>query len=1006
MIYVFGAYELDTGRRQLRRQGQVLHIQPQVFDLLVYLVQHHDRCVSKQELHEQVWHGRFVSETALTYCVTQARKAVGDTRSTQHVIETVYGHGYRFSAPVEVQRSCAAMPTAAPDDAPRVPDHDIQSAMARRLLPLVGRDQELGLLLDRWEQAHDSVGQVVLLCGDAGMGKSRLVRSLVERLEGTEHTCLTLSGSPAAQHSPLYPVAACLQRRVGIPHEAAPQQTLGRLETEVIQAGLCLEEAVPLLAALLAAPLAGRYTLPALPASRQQHHTLDILLRWLLAQTVPQVTLLVAEDLHWMDASTLELFRLLLDQVPTRRLLMLLTCRPAFQPAWPMRSYMTRLTLTRLSTRHVHTLIARLAGEKTLPQEVVRQIVAKADGVPLFVEELTKMVLESGLLQERAGQYVLQGSLAALAMPATLSGSLLARLEPLGAVKQVAQHAAVIGREFTYALLRDLVPMDEATLQQALAQLVEAELVYQHGLPPHATYRFKHILIQDAVYATLPVDQRQQAHQRLAQLLVEHVPNLEQTRPDLLAQHYTQAGLLREAIAAWQQAAQYAMQRSAYPETIALLTTAIEVLQRLPETPERQQDDIALHLMLGKARVATQGYAAPEVGQAFWRAHTLCQQNGQTSQSFPALAGLWNYAVVRAELQTARGLAAQCVQLAHHLDTASRCEAQLLCGITAFFQGEFLAARAHFDDFIRGYVPQPQRAHTPSRPEVVGLSLAALTAWSLGYPEQAQHLSAQALQRAQGVLHPFSLAYAHVFATWLYEMLADAQTMQAHAQAARTLASEHGFPLWEAMSTVQLGTALSRQGPAASGLRHIRQGLAAFHTTGAKVLRPMLLGLLADTLGRAHQPEEGLSVLTTALEAADQHHERVWSAELHRLYGELVLLTAVPGHAAQAEASFQQALRLAQQQQAKSLELRAAMSLSRLWQQQGRGDAAQQCLADVYAWFTEGFDTADLRAARGLLTTLQARHTTDGSDISSTAVDDPSLRHWLEETLTAVEVAG
>src|SRR5215471_10250319 len=454
------------------------------------------------------------------------------------------------------------------------------------LTPLVGREHEVGLLRERWTQSRDGLGQVVLLSGEAGIGKSRLVRVLTEHVADEGALWLTLRCSPYHTNSALYPVIEHLQRFLQWHRHETPAARLARLEQALQTVGLPLAEVVPLLAALLSLPVPEQYPPLALSPQRQKQKTLEALVAWLLAETARQPVLAVWEDLHWADPSTLELLELLLDHVPTARLLLVLTARPEFRPSWEPRSSVTHLTLTRMTRSQSEAMVLRVTGGKPLPVPVLAQIVAKTDGIPLFVEELVKTTIESGLVHEDADHYGLTGPLPPLAIPATLQDALMARLDRLAVVKGVAQLGAVAGREFAYELLRAVSPLDEATLQQGLRQLVEAELLYQRGMPLQATYTFKHALIQDAAYQSLLRSTRQQYHQRIAQVLEEQFPETTDTQPELLAHHYTEAGLTEQAIPYWQRAGQLASDRSAPLEAISHFRTGIELLKTLPETPE------------------------------------------------------------------------------------------------------------------------------------------------------------------------------------------------------------------------------------------------------------------------------------------------------------------------------------------------------------------------------------------------------------------------------------
>ena len=829
------------------------------------------------------------------------------------------------------------------------------------LTPLVGREHEVGLLRERWAQSRDGLGQVVLLSGEAGIGKSRLVRVLTERVADEGAPWLTLRCSPYHTNSAFYPVIEHLQRLLQWHRDATPAARLATLEQALQTVGLPLAEVVPLLATLLSLPVPEQYPPLALSPQRQKQKTQEALVAWLLAETVRQPVLAVWEDLHWADPSTLELLELLLDHVPTARLLLVLTARPEFRPPWAPRSYVTQLTLTRLPRHQIEEMVLRVTGGKPLPAEVLAQVVAKTDGIPLFVEELVKTILEAGLVQEAADRYVLTGPLPPLAIPATLQDALMARLDRLAVVKDVAQLGAVLGREFAYELLRAVAPLDEATLQQALAQLVEAELLYQRGMPPQATYVFKHALIQDTAYQSLLKSTRQQYHQRIAQVLEQQFPETVETQPELLAQHYTEAGLIAQAIPYWQRAGQRAIERSANLEAISHLTKGLELLNTLPDTPEHRQQELDVQTTLGLALSATKGLAAPEVAAAYHRARALCQKVGETPQLFLVLRGLVPFYVGRGELQTARELGEQMLSLAQRgHDPARLADAHIMLGNALFFLGEFGAARTHMEQGI---------SNTTHR-EIIRLSRLAQILWHLGYPDQALQRSQEALTLARERAQPDRwLAVALIYAAHLHGSRREGHIAYEQAEAALVLSREQGFAFRLAEATMVRGWALIEQGQGESGIAQIRQGIAAERATGGRLAGH--LALLAKACWNLGQREEGLRVVAEALAIGNSNGEGRWTAELYRLQGEL-LLTLASEHHAEVETCFQQALDAARRQQAKSWELRAAMSLARLWQRQGKRNAAYELLAEVYGWFTEGFDTADLQEAKALLDELRS----------------------------------
>jgi predicted ATPase len=755
--------------------------------------------------------------------------------------------------------------------------------------------------------------------------------------------------------------------------EESPQQKLSKLEGLVVQYGLPQAEAVPLLAALLSLPLPDEYTPLPLSPEQQRQHTLHALLTILLRIAARQPVLFVMEDLHWVDPSTLELLSLLVDQGPTARILALWTFRPDFRPPWTGRAHLTQMTLPRLPRRQAAEMTARVAHGRALPAEVVAQVVAKTDGVPLFVEELTKMVLESGLLQAQEERYALTGPLPPLAIPTTLHDSLMARLDRLATVKSLAQLGATLGREFSYALLQAISPWDEGTLQQGLQQLVAAELLYQQGLPPQATYRFKHALIQEAAYQSLLKSTRQQYHQRIAQVLEGQFPALVETQPELVAQHYTAAGCTEQAVVYWQRAGQHASDRLAYLEAISHFTTGIELLQTLPETPERTQQSLRLHIALGAALQVTKGNAAPEVEQVYAQARILCQQVGETPELVPILLGLWRYSIFRPQLHTAREIGDTLLRLAQQAhDPTLAVLAHYTLGGTWLRLGALSAARQHLEDVIAHYTPDQRNALVFRMGQDPGVACRAFVSWNLwllGYPAQALARVHEALAWAHELSHPFSLAWAQCMAAWVAQFRRDVPAVHKQAAAAVALSTEQGFPHYAALGTILQGWALAVQGQGERGLVQVRQGMAVYRATGAGAHVPYFCTLLADVAAHLGHPEDGLQALAEAHTLIEQLEDRWWEAEVCRLRG--VLLLRQPGTPqAEAEAWLQRALDVARHQEAKSLELRAATSLARLWQQQGKRAEAYDLLAPVYDWFTEGFDTADLQEAKALLDAL------------------------------------
>jgi class 3 adenylate cyclase/predicted ATPase len=856
-------------------------------------------------------------------------------------------------------------------------------AVTRGLTPLVGRDEEVALLHRRWEQAKAGQGQVVLLSGEPGIGKSRLVQVLQEHVGATPHTRIAWRGLPYHQQSALYPVIAELSHRLRWHPDISPAARLRTLETTLAAAGLALAEAVPLLAALLSLPLPAAYPPLTLTPQRQRQRTFETLLAWLHADARRQPVLLIVEDLHWLDPSTLELLSLLIDQSAARRLCLVLTARPEFRPPWPMEAHLSVLTLRRLAPAQSAGVTTHVAGGKALPPVVLQEVVRMTDGVPLFVEELTKTLLETGLLEEHADHYTLHSPLPALAIPATLHDALLARLDRLAAAKGVAQLGATLGRTFAYDLLHAVSPWDEMVLQHGLRQLEEAELVSQRGVPPQATYTFKHALIQETAYQSLLKRTRQQYHQHIAQVLAEQFSETAEMQPELVAHHYTEAGLSGQAVGYWQRAGERAIAHSAHCEAIAHLTQGIAALDSLPPTRERLQQELALQTTLGSALVALRGYGAWEVQGVYTRAYELCQQVAETPQLLPVLWGLWAFYHARAEFQTAREVGKQLASLARGTQDQSFLQlAHAGLGQTFLRLGELTTARTSLEqamtlDDCQQYTPVSAHVHLFGGPPHIhsqslrgrSRSLLAQVLWHLGYPDQALEQAHQTVALAAELALPFSLVVNLNYTAVVHLLRREPRAVQERARAALDLSTEHGFSAWAAYATTLQGWALAEEGRATEGINQTRQGLAAWAAAGQLAGQPFLLALLAEMLEKMGETQEGLSTVAAALEVVYKTGERHWEVELYRLKGKF-LLAQSPAQRAEAEACFLQALDVARGQQAKALELRAAMALSQLWQQQGKRTEAHALLAPVYVWFTEGFDTADLQEAKALLDTL------------------------------------
>jgi predicted ATPase/class 3 adenylate cyclase len=850
-----------------------------------------------------------------------------------------------------------------------------EQAVASGLTPFVSRETEVALLLQRWQQARDGAGQVIMLSGEAGIGKTRLIRALKERTAGEPITELAARCSPYYQDSALYPLIALLERSLQFQRDETAETKIATLERVLEGFAFPLSEFVPLFAALLSLSHDDRYPPLAMAPQRQKQKTFEAIASWLLKLAQQHPTRVVVEDVHWADPSTLELLNLLIDQVSQSRLLVVVIFRSEFVPPWRSKSNVTSITLGPLSRTATELMIERVAGQ-SLPAEVTREIVEKTEGVPLFVEELTRMVLESGMLRKQDDRYELISPLVPLAIPSTLYESLMARLDRLGTAKEVAQLAATIGREFSYDLLQAISPLDEARLTGALNRLVEAELIDQYLLPPQTNYAFKHAMIRDAAYGSLLRSKRRQYHGKIAEVLEKRFFGTAEAHPELLATHCTEAGLIEQAVPLWQRAGQRALERSANQEAIRHLTRGLELLNVLPETPEHLQQELLLRVTLGGAVMVAKGFGSLEAQSVYAKARKLCQPMDESPLVFKVNWALWANHAARGEHRKARESAEECLRLAQAAKAPELLlEAHHALGVSLLLLGEFRQGLEHLEQGTAIYDPRQHAAVAYVSGQDSGvacLSYQGWALWFLGYPDQARKRVCEALTLAHKLSHPVSTAAAANIASWVYQLLRDQQAAKEQAEEAVSLSTERGFELWRAMGMIGQGWALTEQGFVDNGIAQLRAGLTALRSTGREVLMSYFLGLLAQAHASAGQVEEALNTLAEPQVALDDGAERWWQAELYRLRGELTLRRPGfgPDDEKEAEECFRQALSTAREQRAKSLELRAATSLSRLWQRQGRKSEARRNLVEIYNWFTEGFGTPDLQEAKILLEEL------------------------------------
>jgi class 3 adenylate cyclase/predicted ATPase len=838
--------------------------------------------------------------------------------------------------------------------------------------PLVGREEEVELLIRRWQQAKSGEGRVVLISGEPGIGKSRLTVALSEHIGAEPHTRLRYFCSPYHQDSALHPFIAQLERAAGFARDDAVQAKLAKLQALLVP-GARDDDDIALLSELLSLPSSAADL--NLSPQRKREKLFEALLNQLEAVTRHRPVLMVFEDAHWIDPTSRELLDLTVDRLRRLPVLLMITFRPEFRPPWGDRSHVTSLALNRLGERDSEALVQRLAGNAALTSDIVAEIVERTDGVPLFVEELTKAVLESATQRDRVAAVLGTTSFAAQSVPATLHASLMARLDRLGpAAKEIAQIAAVLGRAFAYELIEPVAQRPQKELQAALDQLSEAGLLFCRGTAPHASYLFKHALVQDAAYSTLLRGRRQELHARVAAALEAHFADLVERQPELLAHHLTAAGLPAQAIIYWHRAGERAVQRTANQEAIAHLRTALAQLGQFPDTPERAKQELALQRLLGQASFANKGYASPDAGSAFSRARELCAAIGDDGSIYPVLFGIWLFQQTGAYHTNAQATANEILERAGRTNnTGARIAGNLAVGLSALHLGTLVQARSHLDKAIEYYRTLTEEEATRLT-YAYGIELgapccvyAAWCWWLLGYPDQALPLGDEGLAIVERIGHDYSRSRGHYWYSAFHAYRREWPIVEERAAAAIASARERGLAMVVAAGRIMQGAARAMLDPRDEHVADIREALADYRATGARFQNTHHLILLAQALGACGHCGDGLAALREAAALVEETGERYVEAEIHRLEGNLLLAENNP---AEAEPCYVKALEVARAQEARSLELRAACDLARLWAERGERAWGADLLAPVYGWFTEGFDTADLIEAKALLEEL------------------------------------
>ena len=861
---------------------------------------------------------------------------------------------------------------------PSAVESRFEALHASGLTELIGREEELDLLLRRWSKAKTRAGQVVLLSGEPGIGKSRLTAALLERLSAEPHTRLRYFCSPQRTDSALYPIISQMERAAGFTHDDNTQAKLYKLDALLARSFTPRQDAA-LLADMLSLPNDGRHPTLELDPQQRRQKTLEALTAQLEALAQAKPVLMIFEDVHWIDPTSLEALGRIVDRLKTLRALLIVTYRPEFDPPWIGRAYVTALSLNRLGDREIAALIDRVTGNKSLPESIRQDIIERTDGIPLFVEEMTKAVLEA----ESEGDVHRTAAAVPsprLAVPATLHASLMARLDRLGPAKEVAQIGAAIGREFSHALLAAVVRKPEAELQSALDGLTAAGLLFRQGVSPHASYLFKHALVQDAAYGTLLREQRRALHARIAETLESHFAEVAENQPELLARHCTEAGLIERAADLWGKAGARSLERSALVEASVQLTRALNQIAALPATPALRRQEIKLQVALITSLMHVKGYAASETKAAVERARILIEQAealGEPPEDrlllFSVLYSFWVANLLAFNGDVLCELSAKFLTLAEKQGaTVPLMIGHRLMGTSLTCTGDIVQGRAHYNQALALYDAAEHRPLATRFGQDLGVSILIWRSealWLLGYPEAAVADADHAVKDAREIGQVATLMYALYPVSTCHILCGNYAAANALLDELVALAAKKDALQWKAFGVINQGWLSALTGKASNAIETMTSGITAFRSTGARLWSPLYLSYLARADAEVGNFDDAWRYLGEAMTAVETTKERWHEAEINRMAGEISLKSPEPD-APKAERHFERALTVARQQQAKSWELRASMSLARLWRDQGKVQQARELLAPVYGWFMEGFDTRDLKEAKALLEEL------------------------------------
>ena len=849
-------------------------------------------------------------------------------------------------------------------------ENRFEAVREKRLTDLVGRKSEIEFLLERQRLAWNGAGQIVLISGEPGIGKSRLAATFADRIGGQRYKRMRYQCSPNHTNSALYPVILRLQRGAGLKADDTPEEKLDKLEAVAAIDRNLIQTVVPLFAALLSIPLDARYPPVKLSPTQQRRRTLAALLDELEALAHTQPLLILFEDVHWADATSLELLDLTVERVRQLPVLAIFTFRSEFEPPWAGLPHVSALSLGPLGRDDVESMIIRVTGGRMLPAEVMNQIVEKTDGNPLFIEELTKAVLEAGILVTDGKAYRLSGPLPPLAIPDTLQASLMSRLDGLAAVKEIGQIGAVIGREFSYSLLSAVAGRDSIALTDSLNQLEHAELLLRHGEAPESLYSFKHALVRDAAYESLLKSRRHQLHAQIARALEDRFADIAMSQPEIVAHHFTEAGLADRATSYWLKAGQQAARRSANAEALNHLGRGLDLVPKIQDPALRSKTELLLQTTLGNALRATKGWSIDGVKHAYTRALELSKVSGLDEDSLPAAFGLWTWNVVRTELREAQAMAEHLLNAAMKAqDPVHRVLAHEAMGFTLFAHGDLTAAHAHLEKSISLCDDSKEAAYldlSAQDPRVHVRMYDGMTLWLLGYPDQALRICAEARAYADRSQNPFTQAIASTIGLRINQFRGEAAVVACDAKAAVELCEAHEFSHYLAMGLILRGWASTQLGDFENGIAEMRRGLELERETGARLYETYTLGLLGHACITNERYSQALLFLDQARTKLDEETSgRFYEAEIYRLLGEANLRSRQGVD--QATWFFGKGLEIARRQNARSLELKLLVSLCEVRKRSLDRDKYRHELGDIYLWFTEGLDTEDLVSAKAIL---------------------------------------